>query len=163
MSAGIRAGDFFPIKRAAACVLLCASNAVAANPVAASATELRGVRAFTLSVEPLDEHAIKCFISTQAIEASARAILQKSKVALRPPGRPNPNSFLYYNVNVISLQRGQCVYSFSLSVRLIGELKMGADHTPQFWMKDPNGMDLEFQQYTERSSQFTGRDVEVDW
>jgi catechol 2,3-dioxygenase-like lactoylglutathione lyase family enzyme len=44
-----------------------------------------------------------------------------------------------------------------------GEIKMGADQTPQFWMKDPNGMDLEFQEYTDRSAQFTGRDVEVNW
>ena len=44
-----------------------------------------------------------------------------------------------------------------------GDMKMGADATPQFWMKDPNGMDLEFQQYTAESSQQTGRDVEVNW
>jgi catechol 2,3-dioxygenase-like lactoylglutathione lyase family enzyme len=44
-----------------------------------------------------------------------------------------------------------------------GELKMGADHTPQFWMKDPNGMDLEFQEYTPASAQLTGRPVEVNW
>ncbi|MCE0497348.1 MAG: VOC family protein [Methylacidiphilales bacterium] len=43
------------------------------------------------------------------------------------------------------------------------EIKMGADNTPQFWMKDPNGLDIEFQQYTDQSSQVTGRDVEVDW
>jgi hypothetical protein len=30
-------------------------------------------------------------------------------------------------------------------------------------MKDPNGLDLEFQQYTPKSAQLTGRDVEVDW
>jgi catechol 2,3-dioxygenase-like lactoylglutathione lyase family enzyme len=45
----------------------------------------------------------------------------------------------------------------------VGALKMGADQTPQFWMKDPNGLDLEFQQYTPKSAQLTGRDVEVDW
>ena len=44
-----------------------------------------------------------------------------------------------------------------------GEIKMGADQSPQFWMKDPNGMDLEFQQYTEKSSQIIGADVEVNW
>ena len=43
------------------------------------------------------------------------------------------------------------------------EIKMGADNSPQFWMKDPNGMDLEFQEYAEESSQMTGRDVEVNW
>lgn len=44
-----------------------------------------------------------------------------------------------------------------------GEVKMGADDAWQFWMKDPNGMDIEFHQYTGKSSQFTGRDVEVNW
>jgi catechol 2,3-dioxygenase-like lactoylglutathione lyase family enzyme len=44
-----------------------------------------------------------------------------------------------------------------------GEIKMGADETAQFWMKDPNGMDLEFQEYTDRSAQRTGRAVEVNW
>ena len=45
----------------------------------------------------------------------------------------------------------------------VGELKMGADQSPQFWMKDPNGLDLEFQQYTPKSAQLTGHDVEVNW
>jgi lactoylglutathione lyase/glyoxylase I family protein len=43
------------------------------------------------------------------------------------------------------------------------EIIMGADHSPQFWMKDPSGLDMEFQQYTGKSCQLTGRDVEVDW
>ena len=43
------------------------------------------------------------------------------------------------------------------------EVKMGADNSYQFWMKDPNGMDMEFHQYTPRSSQATGQDVEVNW
>jgi catechol 2,3-dioxygenase-like lactoylglutathione lyase family enzyme len=42
-----------------------------------------------------------------------------------------------------------------------GEIILGADHTLQFWVKDPNGLDLEFQQYTKQSSQFTGAGVEV--
>jgi catechol 2,3-dioxygenase-like lactoylglutathione lyase family enzyme len=42
-------------------------------------------------------------------------------------------------------------------------ITMGADGSPQFWMKDPNDMDVEFQQYTPESSQLTGRDVEVNW
>ncbi len=44
-----------------------------------------------------------------------------------------------------------------------GELKVGCDQTPQFWMKDPNGLALEFQQYTERSAQRVGGPVEVTW
>ncbi|HEX4085665.1 MAG TPA: VOC family protein [Chthoniobacteraceae bacterium] len=42
-------------------------------------------------------------------------------------------------------------------------IKMGADQTAQFWMKDPNGLAVEFQQYTEDSAQRTGRHVEVNW
>jgi catechol 2,3-dioxygenase-like lactoylglutathione lyase family enzyme len=44
-----------------------------------------------------------------------------------------------------------------------GEVKMGADNSYQFWMKDPNGMSMEFHQYTDKSAQFTGETVEVDW
>jgi catechol 2,3-dioxygenase-like lactoylglutathione lyase family enzyme len=44
-----------------------------------------------------------------------------------------------------------------------GEVKMGADHSYQFWMKDPNGMAIEFHQYTDKSAQFSGGTVEVDW
>jgi catechol 2,3-dioxygenase-like lactoylglutathione lyase family enzyme len=44
-----------------------------------------------------------------------------------------------------------------------GEVKMGADNSYQFWMKDPNGMSIEFHQYTDTSSQFTGESVEVNW
>ena len=42
------------------------------------------------------------------------------------------------------------------------EIIMGADGTLQFWVQDPNGLDLEFQQYTKRSSQLTGAAVEVE-
>jgi len=44
-----------------------------------------------------------------------------------------------------------------------GAITMGADHTLQFWMKDPNGLDVEFQEYSDRSTQLTGEDVEVNW
>ncbi len=44
-----------------------------------------------------------------------------------------------------------------------GPIKLGADQTWQFWMADPNGMALEFQEYGERSSQRTGQPVEVNW
>jgi lactoylglutathione lyase len=55
----------------------------------------------------------------------------------------------------------------ALRQRLVGhgyapkEIIMGADHALQFWVQDPNGLKIEFQQYTERSSQVTGHDVEV--
>jgi catechol 2,3-dioxygenase-like lactoylglutathione lyase family enzyme len=44
-----------------------------------------------------------------------------------------------------------------------GEVKLGADQTPQFSMLDPNGLYLEFQEYTPQSAQLTGEDVEIDW
>jgi catechol 2,3-dioxygenase-like lactoylglutathione lyase family enzyme len=43
------------------------------------------------------------------------------------------------------------------------EIKMGCDNSLQFWVKDPSGVDVEFHQYTEQSSQFNGADVEVNW
>ena len=113
------------IHSAAAFLLVFASTPLTANAVASAAEELRGVREFTINVESLDEHAMKCAISTQGIETAARFTLQQSKVLLRPPGSPKPNTFLYYNVNVISLPSGQCLYSFSLDAQLLGELKVG--------------------------------------
>ena len=44
-----------------------------------------------------------------------------------------------------------------------GEIKMGADHSLQFWVKDPSGVDVEFHQYTAQSAQLAGGNVEVDW
>ena len=38
---------------------------------------------------------------------------------------------------------------------------IAADNSLQFWAQDPNGLEIEFQQYTERSSQFTGENVDV--
>jgi len=46
---------------------------------------------------------------------------------------------------------------------IAGEVKMGADNSYQFWMKDPNGMDIEFHEYTAQSAQRTGGVVEVNW
>jgi catechol 2,3-dioxygenase-like lactoylglutathione lyase family enzyme len=42
-----------------------------------------------------------------------------------------------------------------------GEVIMGADNTPQFWVTDPNGVPVEIQQYTPESTQLTGRNVEI--
>jgi len=41
------------------------------------------------------------------------------------------------------------------------DMVMGADGTWQFWITDPNGLDIEFQQYTSRSSQSTAANVEL--
>lgn len=41
--------------------------------------------------------------------------------------------------------------------------KLGCDQTWQCWCQDPDGTDVEFQQYTPQSSQFTKTDCVVDW
>ena len=41
--------------------------------------------------------------------------------------------------------------------------KFGCDQTWQCWCKDPDGTEVEFQQYTPQSSQFTNKDCVVDW
>jgi catechol 2,3-dioxygenase-like lactoylglutathione lyase family enzyme len=41
------------------------------------------------------------------------------------------------------------------------EIIMGADQARQFWVKDPDGLKLEIQEYNRTSSQFTGRDVDI--
>jgi catechol 2,3-dioxygenase-like lactoylglutathione lyase family enzyme len=42
-----------------------------------------------------------------------------------------------------------------------GDLILGADRALQFWVKDPNGIDIEIQQYTPESSQWSGETVEL--
>jgi len=44
-----------------------------------------------------------------------------------------------------------------------GPVRMGADNSLQFWIADPNGINMEFHQYGGQSSQITGQDVEVNW
>ena len=41
--------------------------------------------------------------------------------------------------------------------------KLGCDQTWQCWCKDPDGLDIEFQQYTPDSSQFTRKNCIADW
>jgi glyoxylase I family protein len=41
--------------------------------------------------------------------------------------------------------------------------KLGCDQTWQCWCQDPDGTEVEFQQYTRQSSQFTQTDCSVDW
>ena len=43
------------------------------------------------------------------------------------------------------------------------DIKKGCDNTWQTWFKDPNGLDIELHMYTEKSSQLTGANCEVDW
>jgi len=41
--------------------------------------------------------------------------------------------------------------------------RLGCDQTWQCWCKDPDGTEIEFQQYTPQSSQFTRKNCVVDW
>jgi len=41
--------------------------------------------------------------------------------------------------------------------------QLAGDHSWQLWCKDPDGVDIEFHQYTEKSTQLTGEDCIVNW
>lgn len=41
--------------------------------------------------------------------------------------------------------------------------KLGADQSWQIWCNDPDGIAIEFHQYTPASSQLTGQDCQVNW
>jgi len=41
--------------------------------------------------------------------------------------------------------------------------KLGADHSWQMWCNDPDGIAIEFHQYTPASSQHTGQACQVNW
>jgi len=43
------------------------------------------------------------------------------------------------------------------------EKKLGCDNCWQVWATDPNSIKIEFQQFTENSSQLTGKDCVADW
>ncbi len=45
----------------------------------------------------------------------------------------------------------------------VTDKKLGVDHSWQVWCKDPDGVDVEFHQYTPESSQFTGANCVVNW
>ncbi len=41
----------------------------------------------------------------------------------------------------------------------VSDIKVGADNSRQFWTSDPDGTEIEFHEYTEKSSQRTGQDA----
>lgn len=45
----------------------------------------------------------------------------------------------------------------------ITDKKLGSDNAWQAWLRDPSGIDFELHQYTDESSQFTGKPSLVDW
>jgi catechol 2,3-dioxygenase-like lactoylglutathione lyase family enzyme len=73
-------------------------------------------------------------------------------------GRQCLNHFCLETENIEDLRRDLAVRGYSP-----GEVKMGADRSFQFWMNDPSGLAIEFQQYTDQSSQRTGQPVEANW
>ena len=44
----------------------------------------------------------------------------------------------------------------------VTEKKLGADHSWQAWVTDPSGVRIEFHEYTDESSQVTGRNCALD-
>ncbi|VGO11817.1 hypothetical protein PDESU_00364 [Pontiella desulfatans] len=44
-----------------------------------------------------------------------------------------------------------------------GDKSLGADHSWQAWTTDPNGVRIEFHEYTAKSLQLTGGQCIVDW
>ena len=48
-------------------------------------------------------------------------------------------------------------------VKIRVEPKLGADHSWQLWISDPDGTAIEFHQYTPESTQYTGEDCIVNW
>ncbi len=45
----------------------------------------------------------------------------------------------------------------------VGEKSLGADHSWQAWLTDPNGIRIELHEYTEDSMQLKGGSCVVDW
>ena len=45
----------------------------------------------------------------------------------------------------------------------VGEKTLGADHSWQVWITDPNGIRIEFHEYTDQSMQRVGGTCVVDW
>ena len=77
-------------------------------------------------------------------------------------GEPGPAG----NINHMALETNdidQVITSLRASGFDITDKTMGADHTWQAWTEDPNGVRIEFHQYTEKSMQFEGGVCQVDW
>jgi catechol 2,3-dioxygenase-like lactoylglutathione lyase family enzyme len=43
------------------------------------------------------------------------------------------------------------------------DIILGSDNSYQFWVKDPDGIDIEFHEYTDKSSQITKKNAEMNW
>jgi catechol 2,3-dioxygenase-like lactoylglutathione lyase family enzyme len=77
----------------------------------------------------------------------------------RPKGNDSPLRHLCFETEDIKALRQD------LTAKGIpcGEISLGGDASWQFWIKDPNGIDIEFHEYTKDSSQFTGKPVLMTW
>lgn len=89
-----------------------------------------------------------------------------------------PNQFIeFFKAGAAEEIRSQRIHHLCLEVENIDALrealikrgvevtpkKKGCDQSWQCWCKGPDGVDLEFQQYTPQSSQFTRVRCIVDW
>lgn len=66
---------------------------------------------------------------------------------------------LCFEVDDIDAQRAQLIQT---GVEVTPK-KLGCDQTWQCWCKDPNGVNIEFQQYTPQSAQFLKTNCVVNW
>src|SRR5207302_7160885 len=69
-----------------------------------------------------------------------------------PTGAPaGIRHFCLQTEDLDRLRRSLLLHGFPAS-----ESKFGCDNATQFWTRDPNGIDIEIQQYTDRSLQIVG-------
>ncbi len=114
----------------------------------------------TLGMEKLFDFTCKGNVIGFYIKASHDTfieVFQDDKTT--PPTTPqNPHHFCLLTENIEQVR--QILQNVGYAP---GDIKTGADHSLQFWIKDPSGVDVEFHQYSEQSAQLTKQNVEVNW
>ncbi len=93
------------------------------------------------------------------LDAGAGTFLEFFETANARPATPAPLDHLCLEVESVA---GSAAHLRALGYTVTGE-KMGADRSWQAWVTDPAGTRVELHEYTDQSSQRTGRDCEVDW
>ena len=93
--------------------------ALALAPGLLSASELKGLKQKQLVVEPIDNDARECGLSNESIEASARFVLNQSRLRTTKGQTPH---FLAFYVTVLRLPN-LCVVGYSAKLNVIGQLR----------------------------------------
>ena len=92
------------------------------------------------------------------IKVSDRSFLEVFQTENMPAGKSALTHYCFETDNIEQAHNYLCSVGISTS-----EINKGCDSTLQFWFEDPNGIAMEFHQYTYESSQLTGKSVEIDW